>query len=333
MIGALGNGDSARRSSSDVLQGIANSLHDMAPPVSLAELPFFAILFAVGVFLSFFGHKLKKTVLFVAGALLPVFLLTVDFEATKEVKIILVGVLGVCAGIFFVKFPKCGLGGIGAVWGAAMGRMLFFFLGNVLKEDVFTPNREVINAVSIIVCSILGGALLAGCFSKMYCVVIPFVGGVLGADSLAHVVILGVHKWVREWRPFFPLDTPLLITVEGITSDRNQVRHYVDNMARTAERAVDEIFTNFASVLGGEMPPESSDLRHLLRYRFPWGIWIVFFLLCFIVGVKLQIDEYQREKKENKKLQELSDDERLVAHSHPPGYRRPNRIERGRYLV
>ena len=60
------------------------------PPISQAELPFYGGILAIGIFLSFFGHKLKKSVLFVTGCLLPVFLYTVNWTNDEVLKVIVV---------------------------------------------------------------------------------------------------------------------------------------------------------------------------------------------------------------------------------------------------
>ncbi|CAD7942173.1 unnamed protein product [Amoebophrya sp. A120] len=316
----------------DVLhQGLTNQLEALGfeAPISDAELPFFAVILSIGFFLSFFGHKLKKSVLFVTGALLPVFLYTVNFlPENPPLKIIIVVVLGLCAGIFFVKYPKCGLAGVGIVWGAAMGRFLFFLLQSILKDQVFTPNKEAINVGCIAVSATAGGLLVAGCFSKLYCLVIPFVGAVLGADALAHVLIIVAHKYWKRIRGYFPLETPLLINHD--LEDSESLHKYLEELKRSGEQVFEDVSSLFgAGDEAGAATSSSSSFRDflhqaeksLVKYRYPWGIWAACFVFCFIVGVKLQCREYRKEKREKQRLhlaEESSDEEPLLAH---PAYR------------
>lgn len=263
----------------------------------------------VGIFLCTYGHKLKKAVLFVTGAVIPFFLYTVHFGVQDQlIKIALIGLLSLSSGCFFVANPKLGLGGVGFVAGALVGGALSVAIILNLPGELRTQEfNRMIDVTMKIVVGLIGALLLAFCYSKMYCIVVPFVGGVFAGDGVVKTLVVCCARYGLPYGELFPPRTPLLLNSGELTAARSRTpfRALTAEATRRVTRHVNGV-GEFVSRVHGQDTRALSDswetfMEKLHRFWAPWSLWVLLFVVFFSVGTALQWKEYKKEKEEKEK--------------------------------
>jgi hypothetical protein len=286
---------------------------------------FLGTVFLLGIFLAYFGHKLKKGVLFTTGVL-PVLFLHFLFIESRLVGAgstwlfavpILVGVAAVGLGIFMLKYPKCGLGGLGALAGAILGK----FLNDILAQSITPPQEvdkklfyQVLLCSCIIGCASIAAWLMVACFKNAYCLVIPFVGAICVSDSLATFTVRAINKWSdnESLIKLFPMDTKFICNMWYQKGNKSSTMHGavttvndgINDAVHSGKDLVNGAGMALQGLVGGGVEgenPAADEWHYIQNHWAPYLLSLTVFLIVYISGMSLHCKEFKKEQDENRK--------------------------------